>query len=124
MPSRPSLEAVRGVDERSRQSQVPRCVHTSMAQIIDLEAVRRRRDETKVARRVSLRAHERGVGDAFDLALRRLVDRWDEPENALETLARAAEVSGLKLDDVLDAAYDPRRDDELAPSPRRFRRAR
>ena len=95
-----------------------------MAQIIDLEAARRRRDDAKVARRVSLRAHERGVGDAFDLALHRLVDRWNEPADELETLARAAEVSGLKLDDVLDAAYDPRRDDELAPPSRRFRRAR
>lgn len=95
-----------------------------MAQIIDLEAVRRRRERGLIAARVSLRAHERGVGEAFDLALHRLVERWREPVDELETLARAAEVADLKLDDVLDAAYDPRRDDELAPPSRRFRRAR
>jgi hypothetical protein len=92
-----------------------------MAKIIDFERARRRRMEGRIAARVTLRAHERGVGEPFSLALRRLADRWDEPVDELETLAKAAGVAGLKLDDVLDAAWDPRRDDELEP---RFRRAR
>ncbi len=100
-----------------------------MAQIIDLDAARRARQPIggTVAARVALRAYERGVGEAFDLALTRLVRRWNEPPEELETLAQAAGVAGLSLDDVLDAAYDPRRDAELqarAASPRTFRRAR
>ena len=93
-----------------------------MATIIDLEAARRRRRtcpidsvaaQGRIAARVALRAHERGVGEPFELALSRLVRRWDQPVDDLETLAQAAGVAGLKLDDVLDAAYDPRRDGEL-----------
>jgi predicted DsbA family dithiol-disulfide isomerase len=100
-----------------------------MGTVIDLEAARRRRHPASaadavstdgtVARRVSLRAHEHGVGQEFELALARLVKRWNQPVDALETLAQAAEVAGLSLDEVLDAAYDPRRDSELA-----LRRAR
>ena len=94
-----------------------------MATIIDLDAARRLRRtspvdsvtaEGRIASRVALRAHERGVGEPFELALSRLVRRWDQPIDDLETLAQAAEVAGLKLDDVLDAAYDPRRVGELA----------
>jgi hypothetical protein len=84
-----------------------------MAQIIDLQEWRERRERGRIAARVSMRAHERGVGQAFDLALERLVGRWERPADALETLSEAANVAGLKLDDVLDAAYDPRRDREL-----------
>ena len=93
-----------------------------MATIIDLDEARRRRRgiasdsvaaEGRIAARVALRAHERGVGEPFELALSRLVRRWNQPVDALETLAQAAGVAGLKLDDVLDSAYDPRRDGEL-----------
>jgi hypothetical protein len=92
-----------------------------MAQIIDLQAERRARrpTESTLAARVALRAHERGVGEAFELALGRLVRRWNQPPEDLDTLAQAAGVVGLSLDDVLDSAYDPRRDGELA-----LRRAR
>ena len=99
-----------------------------MAQIIDLDAARRARrpspadavsTEGTVAARVALRAHERGVGQDFELALSRLVRRWNQPVDDVETLAQAAGVVGLSLNDVLDAAYDPRRDGELA-----LRRAR
>ena len=93
-----------------------------MATIIDLDVARRARRpqpvdavsaEGRIAARVALRAHERGIGERFERALERLVRRWEEPVDALETLARAAGVAGLSLDDVLDAAYDPRRDGEL-----------
>ena len=92
-----------------------------MAQIIDLGAERRvrRPTESTLAARVALRAHERGVGEPFELALHRLVRRWNQPADELETLAQAAGVAGLSLDEVLDAAYDPRRDGDLA-----LRRAR
>ena len=101
-----------------------------MATIIDLDEARRRRRggvpgsvaaEGRIAARVALRAHERGVGEPFELALSRLVRRWDQPVDELETLAQAAGVAGLPLDDVLDAAYDPRRDAELAVKLRRAR---
>ena len=81
----------------------------------------------RIAARVALRACERGVGRPFALALLRLGHRWGEPVDALETLAQAAGVAGLRLDDVLDSAYDPRRDRELesaALQMARLRRAR
>ncbi|HEV3001173.1 MAG TPA: hypothetical protein VGW75_10590 [Solirubrobacteraceae bacterium] len=92
-----------------------------MAQIIDLAAERRvrRPTESTLAARVALRAHERGVGGAFELALTRLARRWDQPPDAIETLAEAASVAGLSLDEVVDAAYDPRRDGELRVRPAR-----
>ena len=80
--------------------------------------------EGRIAARVALRACERGVGRPFALALMRLVHRWGEPVDALETLAQAAGVAKLKLEDVLDAAYDPRRDGELERAEGRLRRAR
>lgn len=99
-----------------------------MAQIIDFEAARRARRPAPadavsaggtLAARVALRAHERGVGEQFELALTRLVRRSGEPPGAIETLAQAAEAAGLSLDDAVDAAYDPRRDGDLRLRPAR-----
>ncbi|HEX8123840.1 MAG TPA: hypothetical protein VF549_21500 [Solirubrobacteraceae bacterium] len=84
-------------------------------------------EKGRIAARVALRAHERGLGKPFALAALRLVHRWEQPVDSLETLAQAAGVAGLRLDDVLDAAYDPRRDDDLTiavAEPQRLRRAR
>jgi 2-hydroxychromene-2-carboxylate isomerase len=67
----------------------------------------------RIAARVALRAQEHGVGRPFALATLRLVHRWGRPVDDVETLAEAAQVAGLSLDEVLDAAYDPRRDHEL-----------
>jgi predicted DsbA family dithiol-disulfide isomerase len=88
-------------------------------------AIAEGQEQGRIAARVALRAHERGVGREFALAHLRLVHRWEQPVDALETLAQAAGVAGLKLDDVLDAAYDPRRDDDLtADAAQPLRRAR
>jgi predicted DsbA family dithiol-disulfide isomerase len=66
-----------------------------------------------LAARVAALAADRRRCSAFTLAATRLAFGWGRDLDSLDVLAEAAGAADIPLDDVLDAVFDPRCDEEL-----------
>ena len=108
-------------DARWVPALAPRTTTTDREAVEDVAAANRIRfawpesgePEGTAAARAAAYAAEQGRGREFALAACRLAWGWGESLDDHDLIARAAGVAELPLDPVVEATFDPRRDDAL-----------